>query len=171
MDLVCRVLCEAQQDYFAYVVAKGNGTDPATPSFDAILNKVMTYRVESLSPLPSGWYLLMGAPRVRGNNRPNPTSTSPRAQAGAHPTDNNHADERLLLRFQESGHASIQSLIAGHEGDVPKLGGDPVCLTWALKGRCSPTCRRGAQHVRYPARTISQLHGFLTTCGVANPQE
>ena len=170
MDLVCRVMYEAQQDYFAYVVPLGNGENPTCPTFNHILTKVLTYRVASLSPLPSPWYLLTGAPKILQGRRSEP-ETSPRGQAGAVPTFNAHADSLLMRRFRDSPFSKISEMTAGHEATIPKHNGKEVCLAWALKGSCSASCRRKDQHVRYPPAVMTKLHQLLTTCGVANPQE
>ena len=58
MDMVCRVLCEAQQECFRWANEVANGVAAATPAnFSEILGKVQTYRVSSLCPLPSLWCL------------------------------------------------------------------------------------------------------------------
>ena len=172
MDLVCRVLYEAQQDYFAYVVPLGNGQNPACLSFAAILSKVLTYRVASLSPLPSPWYLMAGAPKIY---RQRPTGqgseAGPRSQSGAVATFNAHPDSLLMQRFRDSEFSKISDMLSGRDVTIPKHAGKDVCLAWALKGSCSARCSRKEQHVRYGPRVLSQLHELLTTCGVANPQE
>ena len=50
---------------------------------------------------------------------------------------------------------------------IPKLNGNPLCLTWALKGECSHGCRRANQHVRYNRSTNQAIHALMDTCGVA----
>ena len=57
------------------------------------------------------------------------------------PAFNTHADRSLLQRFRDSNHSTISSMMSGQSLDiVPKLNGNPVCLTWALKGECSHGC-------------------------------
>ena len=75
-----------------------------------------------------------------------------------------------MARFRNSEHATISDMVRGHEDKIPKHGGRPVCLSWALKGECSGACRRAEQHARYSCTTIQNLHEFMDTCGVANPQ-
>ena len=170
MDLVCRVLYEAQQVYFHYTRELGAGTAPACPTFAEIENKVVTYRVSSLNQLPGPWYSKMDAPAnsSRGQTNPGP---SVREQAGAAASFNAHADRRLLNRYRASGNSTISSLLQGHDVTVPEHGGQPVCLTWALKGECSSGCRRKRQHVRYSRSTNQAIHALLDACGVANSQE
>ena len=172
MDLVCRVMFEAQQEYFHYSRELAAGNAPACPTFANIENAVITYRVSSLSPLPSLWYQKLDAPT--NSNRPAPsraTGTSARSQAGVTQVFNAHAERRLLSRYTESGHSTISALLQGHDVTVPKHNGNPVCLTWALKGECSSGCRRKNQHVRYSRGTNQAIHALLDACGVANAQE
>ena len=176
MDLVCRVLYEAQQIYYLYARELGAGNAPPPPSFQDIENKVVTYRVTSLSPLPATWYNKIDAPT--NANRPSGSSSnsSVRGQAGASSAFNTsafntNADRRLLSRFRDSGHSTISALMQGHDVTIPKHGNQQVCLTWALKGECSTGCRRQAQHVRYGRSTVQALHSMLDACGVANSQE
>jgi hypothetical protein len=172
MDLVCRVLYEAQQDYFSYVTALANGVHVACPTFGHITSKVLTYRTASLSALPASWYTLLNGPRPERRNRAAPAdSHSSRAQAGAVSTFNANPDPRLVQRFRDSGHATISAMMQGHDAKIPKHNGKPVCLVWALKGECSASCKRKDQHVRYPGDTAAKIHDLMTTCGVANPQE
>ena len=175
MDLVCRIMYELQQDYYQYLSLLANGGGGAAPTFAAIIQKVTTYRADSLSPLPNQWYTLIeaGAPTNRARS-PGTASrqpgTSPRQQSGTVPTSNAHADSRLMQRFRDSEHSSISAMIGAREVDVPAYNGKPVCLTWAIKGACSNSCKRKEQHVRY-GRTINQkLHQLLDDCGVDNPQ-
>ena len=41
-----------------------------------------------------------------------------------------------------------------NEVTIPKHNGNPVCLSWALKGVCSSGCKRKHQHVCYGRTTI-----------------
>ena len=157
MDLVCRVLYEAQQDYCACVAPLSNGDNPDVPSFNSILTKVLTHRAASLSPLPSPWHLMAGAPKVLGSRREAPEA-SPRRQAGAVATLITHPDTLLMSRFRDSAFSKISEMAAGHEGSIPKHAGKEVCLAWALKGACSASCRRKEQHVRYPAGVMTKLN-------------
>jgi hypothetical protein len=138
------------------------------PGFARLTSAVLTYRADSLSPLPGSWYSMLGSPPgMRGRRAVQETVTSPRAQAGAAPTFNAHADTRLLKRFEDSTFPSITALMEGHDAAIPKLGGKEVCLVWALKGKCSGTCKRKAMHKSYPRSVVTQVHALLDTCGVA----
>ena len=87
------------------------------------------------------------------------------------PAFNAHADRSLLQRLRDSNHSTISSMMSGQSSDiVPKLNGNPVCLTWALKGECSHGCRRANQHVRYNRSTNQAVHALMDTCGVAAVQ-
>ena len=57
MDLVCRIMFEAQQEYFLWanavaIAAAGAVAAVPLPSFSRLTNAVLTYRADSLSPLP-----------------------------------------------------------------------------------------------------------------------
>ena len=171
MDLVNRVLFEAQQDYFAYCTERANGGAPAVPTFASIQSKVTTYRADSLSPLPSSWYALINAPERRRPGATNPAPGSSQEHSGAAPAFNAYADRLLMSRFAESGHSNITAMTRGHDVEFPKHGGKDVCLMWALKGECSSGCKRKANHVRYPRVVNDKIHQLMTTCGVANPPE
>ena len=170
MDLVNRVLYEAQQEYFMYVNSRAMGQDPAVPTFTDIKNKVLSYRASSLSPMPTSWYTMIDS-AYRPDDSPTGKGQGPRERAGAVATVNASADNRLLQRFKDSGHRTISSMTEGHEVEIPKHAGKEVCLVWALKGECSATCKRKAQHVDYSRNTVRDIHNLLSKCGVANPQE
>jgi hypothetical protein len=171
MDLVCRVMFEAQQEYFMWanavaISAPGAAAAVPLPGLARLTNAVLTYRSNSLSPLPGSWYSMMGSPS--GNKRAvEERVTSPRAQAGAAPTFNAHADTRLMRRFEGSSFPSITALMEGHDAEIPKLGDKEICLVWALKGKCSRTCKRKGMHKSYPRAVVTQIHTLLDTCGVA----
>ena len=168
MDLVCRVLFEAQQEYFNYVTIQGNTGRGVVPTFGDIKSKVLTYRAESLSSLPSYWYSLIDAPTNK-KRQTAPTSTS-RQRAGAQPSFNAHADSVLLTRFRDAGHPTITAMMEGKDVEIPKHGDKEVCLAWCLKGACNPGCKRKDAHVRYSQATVRKIHSFLDECGVgSNP--
>ena len=100
---------------------------------------------------------------------PRNSTPSPRELANVAPTVNAHPDSRLVQRFSASSHNNITSMMQGHDIDVPKHRGKDVCLTWALKGACTSTCKRKEAHVRYPLTVNKALHELLDKCGVANP--
>ncbi len=82
MDLVCRVMFEAQQEYFMWVNAVATAPPGIVaaaavplPNFHRISSAVLTYRADSLSPLPGSWYSMMGAPS--GTRRPVGASETP----------------------------------------------------------------------------------------------
>ena len=75
-----------------------------------------------------------------------------------------------MTRFRDSNHSTISGLMEGHDVTIPKHAGKPVCLTWALKGECSSTCRRASAHVHYSRDTNRAIHQLLTDCGVEDPQ-
>ena len=181
IDLMARILFDAQQEYFSYGTQLANGGQPAVPNFRNLLDKILTMRVDSLSGLPQHWYdmyhpqvIKERTPGGRGSTNSvssTGTGTSSRDQAGSTLVMNANVDMTLKNRFANSGHSSITAMTNGHEIDVPNHGGKPVCLTWALRGRCSTGCRRKANHVTYSQATNKKLHLLMDTCGVANPQE
>ena len=75
-----------------------------------------------------------------------------------------------MERFRDCPHNSISAMLEGHDVNVPKHNGEAVCLTWALKGRCSASCKRKAQHVRYSRSVNQAIHSLMDSCGVANSQ-
>jgi hypothetical protein len=172
MDLVCRVMFEAQQEYFMWanavaVALPGGVAAVPLPDYARLTNAVLTYRADSLSPLPGSWYRMFGNPGgATGRRSVEERVTSPRAQAGAAPTFNAHADSRLMRRFEDSTFPSITALMEGHDVAIPQLGGKEICLVWALKGKCSRTCKRKGMHKSYPRAVVTQVHALLDTCGV-----
>ena len=175
LDMVCRVLFEAQQEYFRWANETANGLAGVQPvDFSKILGLVQTSRVQSLCPLPSPWYEMVSAPP-----RPSPPGvpaartgggSGPTTRGGTAPAFNAHADQGLMTRFRDSGHSTINAMMAGHSADIPKHNGQQVCLTWALKGECSQGCRRAGQHLRYGRATVQAIHALMDTCGVAAGQ-
>ena len=170
MDLVCRILFDAQQEYFTWVTTvalRGSAFGVWVPDFSSLMNAVLTYRTSCLSPLPGSWYAMMESPPSDNRRVPEERVTSPRAQAGAAASFNANADSRLLRRFETSSFSSVTVMMDGHEVQVPKIAGKDVCLVWALKGKYSRTCKRKAQHKSYPRDVIKDIHKLLDTCGVA----
>ena len=148
------------------VAAPGDAAAVSLPGFARLYNAVLTYRADSLSPLPGSWYIKMGAPasaRCPVAER----ITSPRAQAGVAPSFNAHADSHLMRRFEDPASPSITALMEGHNVEIPKHGGKEICLVWALKGKCSSTCKRKAMHKSYPRSVVTQIHALLDACGLA----
>ena len=171
MDLVNRVLYEVQQEYFEYVTKLSQGTAGlVAPDFAAIQTKVLTYRVNSLCPLPASWYTMVDREspgRTRAAARE--SGTSPRSQAGAVATFNTFADRTLMRRFRDSDFSSVSAMIADKDVQIPKHKGKPVCLVWALKGECGSGCKRIEQHKKYSDETNTAISKVLDKCGVANP--
>ena len=162
-------LFEAQQEYFMWankvaMALPGTADAVPLPDFDRLENAVLTYRTDSLSPLPGSWYTMfnVSSPCRLGEV----SDTSPRAQAGAAPTFNGEADSRLMHRSETSPFSSVTAMMEGHEVEIPKISGKEICLVWALKGKCSKSCKRKAQHKSYPHSVITQIHGLMDTCGV-----
>ena len=98
MDLVNRVLCESQQDYFTWLDAAANDPAAVPPTHERIKNLVLSFRVNSLSTLPASWHTLFDAPRGAGRE-PARERPSTRDVAGAVGGPNPHADasSRLVL--------------------------------------------------------------------------
>ena len=71
-----------------------------------------------------------------------------------------------MRRFENSTFPSITALMEGHEVEIPKLGGKEICLVWALKGKCSRTCKRKGMHKIYPRSVVTQIHSLMDACGV-----
>ena len=168
MDLCCRIMYELQQDYFMWVMDVGATGHKAPPTFERIKNAVQSNRPDLAASLPPAWYHLFGLkkydPRTQLGTNPQ------RAASGAAPTVNPRGDSRLLARFAGSGFASISAMMEGKDADIPSHRDNPVCLSWALKGRCSNSCKRKEQHVLYPQGVVTKLHELLDKCGVANSQ-
>ena len=166
MDLVNRILYEAQQEYFDYVTQISNGVHGlAAPTFSAIKTKVLTYRVNSLCPLPASWYTLVDTPaRNRTRGSASEGGSSPRNQAGAVATFNTHADRELMRRFRDSEFTSVSAMITGKDVKIPKFKGQAVCLVWALKGECGSGCKRRENHVKYNDDTNEAIGKVLDKC-------
>lgn len=169
LETVCRVMFDMQQDYFAWLGAAGVGPTPV-PDFHQLINMVQTSRASSLSALPSGWYLMVTCPRPSMSRAPEVPPTAPpalREQTNSVPVVNTKADARLVQRYADSGHSSIKAMAGDRNLAIPKHNGQPVCLMWALKGACNSNCKRKALHVNYGRATVSSIHEYLTSCGVA----
>ena len=124
---------EAQQEHFCYLSGIANGTNPVAPDCSAIQNLVLTFRADSLSPMPGAWYAYIQAEPREAPPRQR-SAPSPRSIAGTVATFNAEPDRRLLQRYRTSGHASITALMEGHSPTIPKHNSKPVCLAWVLKG-------------------------------------
>ena len=172
MELVNRVLFEFQQDYYAFLNELATATTPTAvevPTFRRIQDAVTSHRASSLCMLPASWYSSLQGDeweQVSGKQK----KQTPRDLSGTAARVNPKADRALLSRYKDSGHTSIAALIGSHDVEIPKHQGQPICLTWALKGACSAGCKRKDQHKTYGRTTNQQIHALLDTCGVANPQ-
>jgi hypothetical protein len=171
MEIVCRVLYDVQQEYFAWVNGVISGTaGVALPDFSIVIKAVNTYRAESLSPMPATWYNMVSSPTSTPLGPSAPMSApAPMRAVGAAPVVNAHSDAGLKQRFKDGGYDTITSMVGGRSIEFPKHSGKPVCMVWALKGACTANCKRAAQHVRYSAATNKGIHEFMNACGVANP--
>ena len=152
MDTACQVLCKARQECFRWANEVANGVVGTAPvNFNEILGKAQTCQVSSSCPLPSLWCAMVD---VRVPTRPG-TSVAPRANQTISspgsgqscnvtaPAFNAHANCGLLQCFQDSSHSTISSMMSGQSLDIiPKHNGNPVCLTWALKGECAHTSKQ-----------------------------
>jgi hypothetical protein len=173
MDLINRVMYDMQQEYYMYLNAKASGPAPAVPTFRELINKVITFRADSLSPLPLSWYLLLDAPNLKsGKEKRAPTTgNNPRSQSGSRKEFYSNADRTLLKRFKDSQFTTISAMTNGKDITIPKHGNKECCLTWAYKGECSTRCSRAAAHKDYEDSTNQKLHAILDKCGVARLQE
>jgi hypothetical protein len=174
MELICRVIFDMQQDYFGWLSKTAAGIGWPIPTFQEVILKVTSYRADSLSTLPAHWYFLADCPRAHSIKKLTSTPASApaalRTASSAATVVNAHAERRLVSRYKDSGHASITAMVGGRQLDFPKQGGKAVCMTWALRGACNPTCKRKDMHVRYNGETNTALHAFMDECGVANAQ-
>ena len=150
------------------------------PTFGNLIQLVISLRIESLSGLPHNWYQKFTSNYqhgrgVQGRSAPSssttPAASSIRDSSGSTPVLNANVDSALKNRFTSSDHTTISAMIGSNDVQVPKHKGSPVCLTWALRGRCTTGCRRKANHVTYSKGTNQKLHALMDACGVPNPQE
>jgi hypothetical protein len=119
--------------------------------------------------LPASWYSSLQGDeweQVSGKKK----KQTPRDLSGTASRVNPKADQALMNRYKNSGHSSIAALIGDHDVEIPKHQGQPICLTWALKGACSSGCKRKDQHKTYGRTTNQQIHAMMDACGVANSQ-
>ncbi|MGL4809114.1 MAG: hypothetical protein ACRC4O_10265, partial [Giesbergeria sp.] len=194
MDVICRVMFDMQQDYMSWVRSTSNGVTTAIPDFQRLINLVDTHRASCLASLPSGWYMVPGAPVRAGDSLPagGPPAAGGPAPAGGGsgaggsggsggaggsngsgrgaPVVNAAVDPVLKRRYDASGHTSIGSLLGGRAVTVPKRGGKDICLTWALRGSCNSGCKRADNHVRYSVTINRAIGTILNECGVPDPQ-
>ena len=175
IDLVCRVMCELQQDYFRHPgtvvenVAAPNAV--AVPTFARVRDAALTFRAESLCALPRAWYSLVSAPSSDRHGQSQPARPI-RDDAKVTPADNPNADTSHVQRFADSDFKTISAMIQAADPTpvLPEHNGKDVCLTWALKGRCTTGCKREDSHVRYSRSVNKEISDLLTHCEVANPQ-
>ena len=170
MDTVCRILYDAQVSYFAWAsqVAQGTLTAADAPNFETLIQQVKFGRADGLCPLPRLWYGKVTAPKNRDEANSKNSGDSHKQKAGLAPTFYSNANKTLMQRYRDHGSPSIATLMSGKDVKVPTLSNSKeVCLSWALKGSCSATCRRQSQHVTYSKTTNKAIHDLLTACGVA----
>ena len=168
MDLVCRIMYEMQQCYFMWAMDVADSGHKTPPDFQRIKDAVLSNRPDLAASLPPAWYHLFGLKKYDPRSQ---LGTNPqRAAVGAAPTTNPRGDNRLMARFAGSGHSSISAMMEGKDATIPSHRDNPVCLSWALKGRCSNSCKRKDQHVNYPQGVVTKLHELLDKCGVENSQ-
>jgi hypothetical protein len=164
-------LYKAQQDYFRWAskTAQENlpAHRPATPTFKHITDAVLSFRVLSLSELPTQCYDMLEVPPARPECN---QERAPRQQAASTAVFIANADQTLIKRFRESEFNNILSMMDGKDVSIPKHAGKDVCLVWALKGECSAGCKHKAQHLRYSQATSRSISKLLTKCGVPEAQ-
>jgi hypothetical protein len=173
MDRVNRVLYKAQQDYFRWAswTARENRAAhrPATPTFYKITDAVLSFRVSSLSELPTQWYDMLEVPPSR-TDQANQQDRMPRQQAASTAVFHPHANPAVLKCFRESEFTNISNMMEGKDVTIPKHSNKDMCLVWALKGECLAGCKRKGQHVRYSQATNRAISKLLTKCGVPEIQ-
>ena len=172
-DYLNRVLYEYQAEYFKWVRLAATNPNEPVPTFAEIEDRLSTQRYDGLNSLPASWYLKMGAPlnSRRLAREQVEASVSTRSQSGSASQTAAQPNPRLISRFASSGHSSISGLMEGHNPTIPQHNGKPVCLTWALKGVCSTSCKRKSNHVVYPPGVVNKLHVLMDTCGVAQSRD
>ena len=73
MDVVNRVLCKLQQDYFAWASETSRlapaAVAPAVPDFKRINSLVSSFRADALTSLPSSWCTLLDPPKQARQQR------------------------------------------------------------------------------------------------------
>ena len=172
MEFLIRCMYEMQQDYVSYVNGLVANTGPAVPSFASVINAIESCRDGSISTLPFHYQALLheepSNSRSSGNRGGNAGRESTSTGTGS--MVNSHVDSGLRTRFANHGSPSISAMTQGHDVTFPKQSGKEVCLTWALKGQCSRSCRRKEAHIRYNAETIRAIHTLMDECGVATVQ-
>ena len=169
MDYVNRVMYAITGQYHLYLANVLVNPACNVPTFEWITEALRTGQYDRFSQMPAHWYSLASAPknpirRLRDLAEP---AHSTRSQAGAVPQVNARPNDKLLARFASCGSTSISQMMEGHSPSIPKHKGEDVCLTWAFKGECSPSCKRKKNHVHYPPPVVHSLHSLLDTCGVA----
>jgi hypothetical protein len=176
MDLCNCVLYDAQPTYFEWAeqtaLCSNLAALPTASTFGPLISSVRTNRHHVLSPLPLSWYTIVDNPAPGAPSSPSTTtsagdSSSPRQQIGSVPVFNAHADRDMLTRFRESGHPTIKAMMEGKNATIPKHQNKPVCLVWALKGKCSSNCKRKDMHIRYSTTVNKAIHSMLDKCDVA----
>ena len=150
-DLIGRVFFDIQQDYFGWLALARNNPTTEVPSFQQQIKLIKSHRASALPSMPTLWYSMFK--EIQPADEKKPTSAGP-ARSGSQSTVNSHADTGLINRFKDSGHTAISAMTKDKDFTVPKVSGTDVCLSWALKGQCTTTCKRKAC-----SREVQRQHG------------
>ena len=163
MNQVHRVLFDVQQTYFRYCTRIGSDEQNViVPDFHEVLDKVQTYRADALSDIPASWRSYLDSPAPRSSNqRKRELSAKARNAVDV----NAKADQAIIRRFESGEWATISDMLKDKEFTMPQHNGADVCLSWALKGRCTMGCKRANQHKTYNSTTNKAINQLLTACG------
>jgi hypothetical protein len=106
MELICRVMFDMQQDYFAYLAQLSTGVAAVVPDFLRVVGQVASHRAGNLSPLPDHWYTIPDCPKGRAQEPIKPAASTPpvlRPASGGGQVVNAHVDRRLMNRYKDGG--------------------------------------------------------------------
>ena len=177
LQIALRFLYAVQQLVFQWIRRRLQQSDRATripaPDFDALVECLLTFMVNTLPHLPASWERLIvdnaderAALRLRGGGGgggDRDTTVHPRR----HPPE-------IRRRWRDSGFQRTSQLTRGWTGEgnardhIPRFDdGVQACLNWACKGVCDRDCPREGAHRESNTAMVNDLMEFMTMCGVA----
>jgi hypothetical protein len=185
MNMVNRVLFHFQQVVLRWLRKRrdtASGTAVPVPDFSDLVSDVQSYLLAGIPDLPATWHLLIHEENNTSSEPPD-TSGTQRIRGGGDNRErevpanltvtNSRVDPDIKRRWTATGFTRMAQMTDGYTGSgtvtaaIPKhANGKSACLKWCT-GKCSANCARKECHKQIGAQMIMDLHGFMTSCGVA----
>ena len=174
LQIALRFMCAVQQLVLSWIRRRilelNRATRIPAPDFDALVECLLTFMVNTLPQLPASWERLIvdnaDAPaplRIRGGgDRGEDSTVRPRR----HPPE-------IRQRWRNSGLQRTSQMTRNWTGEgsardhIPKFeDGVKACLNWACKGVCDRDCPREVAHRDSSPTMVRDLMEFMDKCGV-----